>query len=126
MTGATGDAIDQRRASPRYRWLVLWTVLAGLFSIEVTFTVFVVAFPRVASELHTSVGALTWVVTGPLLAFGVMAPVLGKASDLWGHRRLYLWGLAGGVVCAALTAVAPNVGTLIAVRTLEGLEGAAC
>jgi EmrB/QacA subfamily drug resistance transporter len=106
--------------------LVLWTVLVGLFSIEVTFTVFVVAFPKVASELHTSVSTLTWVVTGPLLAFGVMAPVLGKASDLWGHRRLYLWGLAGGVVCAALTAVAPNVGTLIAVRTLEGLEGAAC
>ena len=87
---------------------------------------FVVAFPKVASELHTSVATLTWVVTGPLLAFGVMAPLLGKASDLWGHRRLYLWGLAGGVVCAALTAVAPNVGTLIAVRTLEGLEGAAC
>ncbi len=105
---------------------MLWTVLAGLFSIEVTFTVFVVAFPKVASELHTTVGTLTWVVTGPLLAFGVMAPLLGKVSDLWGHRRLYLCGLAGGVVCAALTAVAPNVGTLIAVRTLEGLEGAAC
>ena len=126
MLVRTDRSLDAWNASPRYRWWVLWTVLAGLFSIEVTFTVFVVAFPKVATELHTSVGTLTWVVTGPLLAFGVMAPVLGKASDLWGHRRLYLWGLAGGIVCAALTASAPNVGSLIAVRTLEGLEGAAC
>ncbi len=120
------DRVHRRVASSdNYRWWLLWTVLVGLFSINVTFTVFVVALPRVATQLHTSVSTLTWVVTGPLLAFGVAAPVLGKASDIWGHRRLYLLGLAGGVVCAALSAAAPNAGTLIAARTLEGLEGAA-
>ncbi|MGH9302027.1 MAG: MFS transporter, partial [Acidimicrobiales bacterium] len=112
-------------SSNRYRWWVLWTVLAGLFSIDVTFTVFVVALPRVAQQFHTSEATLTWVVTGPLLSFGIAAPLLGKAGDLWGHRRLYLLGLLGGVVCAALSAAAPNATTLIAARTLEGLEGAA-
>jgi MFS family permease len=36
-----------------------------------------------------------------------------------------LLGLAGGFFCATLSAAAPNAGSLIAVRTLEGLEGAA-
>jgi EmrB/QacA subfamily drug resistance transporter len=112
-------------SSDRYRWWVLVTVLAGLFSINVTFTILAVALPRIARELHSTTNTLTWVITGPTLAFGVAAPVLGKAGDIWGHRRLYLLGLAGGFVCATLSAFAPNAGALIAVRTLEGLEGAA-
>ena len=34
--------------SDRYQWWVLWTVLAGLLSVNITFTVFVVALPQVA------------------------------------------------------------------------------
>ncbi len=79
--------------SDRYQWWVLWTVLAGLLSVNITFTVFVVALPEVARQLHTSVTTLTWTSTGPLLAFGVAAPVLGKLGDLRGYRKLYLWGL---------------------------------
>jgi EmrB/QacA subfamily drug resistance transporter len=112
-------------SSERYRWWVLVTVLVGLLSINVTFTVLAVALPRIAAELHTTTNTLTWVITGPTLAFGVAAPVLGKAGDIWGHRRLYLLGLAGGFCCATLSAFAPNAPALIAVRTLEGFEGAA-
>jgi MFS family permease len=103
----------------------LWTVLAGLLSVNITFTVFVVALPKVASQLHTSVSTLTWTSTGPLLAFGVAAPVLGKIGDVWGLRRLYLWGLVGAAVCVVLTASAPTAGLLITARVLDGIEGAA-
>lgn len=113
------------RTSDRYRWWVLWTVLAGLLSVNITFTVFVVALPQVAHQLHTSVSTLTWTSTGPLLAFGVAAPVLGKLGDIGGYRRLYLWGLLGAAVCVVLTATAPNVGVLIGARLLDGVEGAA-
>jgi MFS family permease len=115
----------QIRASERYQWWVLWTVLAGLLSVNITFTVFVVALPQVARELHTTVSTLTWTSTGPLLAFGVAAPVLGKLGDIGGYKRLYLWGLLGAAVCVILTASAPTAGVLIAARVLDGLEGAA-
>ena len=113
------------RASDRYRWWVLWTVLAGLLSVNITFTVFVVALPQVAHQLHTTVTVLTWTSTGPLLAYGVAAPILGKIGDVGGYRRLYLWGLVGAVVCVILTASAPTAGILIAARVLDGVEGAA-
>ena len=115
----------QVRASERYQWWVLWTVLAGLLSVNITFTVFVVALPQVARELHTTVSTLTWTSTGPLLAFGVAAPVLGKLGDIGGYKRLYLWGLLGAAVCVVLTASAPTAGILIAARVLDGLQGAA-
>jgi MFS family permease len=111
--------------SDRYQWWVLWTVLAGLLSVNITFTVFVVALPQVARQLHTSVTTLTWTSTGPLLAFGVAAPVLGKLGDLRGYRRLYLGGLSGAAVSVVLTASAPTVGVLIAARLFDGVQGAA-
>ncbi len=113
------------RRSERYRWWVLWTVLAGLLSVNITFTVFVVALPEVAHQLHTTVSTLTWTSTGPLLTFGVAAPVLGKLGDVGGYRRLYLWGLLGAAICVTLTASAPTAGVLIGARLLDGVEGAA-
>ncbi|MGP0108733.1 MAG: MFS transporter [Acidimicrobiales bacterium] len=111
--------------SERYQWWVLWTVLAGLLSVNITFTVFVVALPQVATQLHTTVTTLTWTSTGPLLAFGVAAPILGKLGDLRGYRRLYLWGLSGAAVSVVLTASAPTAGVLIAARLFDGVQGAA-
>jgi len=89
-------------ASPRYRWWALAALLAGLLSLNVTFTVFVVALPTIRAEFHTNFSVLTWVSTGPLLAFGIAAPFFGKVGDLFGHRRLYLFGLAGAMVSAIL------------------------
>jgi MFS family permease len=111
--------------SERYQWWVLWTLLAGLLSVNITFTVFVVALPKVAHELHTTISTLTWTSTGPLLAFGVAAPILGKLGDLHGYRRLYLAGLLGAAVSVVLTASAPTVGVLIAARIFDGVQGAA-
>ncbi|MHB8681686.1 MAG: MFS transporter [Acidimicrobiales bacterium] len=115
-----------RRAqrSPRYQWWVLWVVLSGLLATNLLFTVFVVALPQVARGLNTSVATITWVVTAPMLAFGVAAPLVGKASDLFGHRRIFLIGVALEVVVAALSAVAPTAGALILARALGGLVGA--
>lgn len=111
--------------SSRHRWWVLWTILGGLFAVNVAFTIIVVALPRIANELGTSRNTLTWVLTGPLLALGVVAPAMGKAGDLWGHRRLYLISILGVGSCALLSALAWNAGSLIAFRTLSAIEGAA-
>ncbi len=111
--------------SPRYRWWALTALLAGLLSLNITFTVFVVALPTVRAEFHTNFSVLTWVSTGPLLAFGIAAPFFGKAGDRFGHRRLYLFGLGGAMVSAVLTATAPTVGVLIFARALDGVQGAA-
>jgi len=120
------DRITRRaHGSARFRWWVLCTVLVGLFSVNVTFTVFAVALPRIAREFDTSVNAMIWVITGPLLGFGVFAPVLGKMGDVYGHRRLYLAGVCGSFVTTLLSALAWDPGSLIAFRTLGAVIGAA-
>ncbi len=111
--------------SPRYQWWALVALLAGLLALNITFTVFVVALPTVKADFHTNLSVLAWVSTGPLLAFGVAAPFFGKIGDLFGHRRLYQFGLLGAMVSAVLTALAPDVGMLLFARALDGVQGAA-
>ena len=116
---------DRAVRSPRYQWWALVALLAGLLALNITFTVFVVALPTVKADFHTNFSVLAWASTGPLLAFGVAAPFFGKVGDLFGHRRLYQFGLLGAMVSAILTATAPNVGMLLFARALDGVQGAA-
>ena len=112
-------------SSDRYEWWVLWTVLAGLFSVMFTITILAVSLPRIAADLHSDTTTLTWVITGPLLAFGVVGPLLGKAGDIWGQKRMFMLALSLTLVFAGLTAVAWNAGSLILFRVLGAGEGAA-
>lgn len=111
--------------SPRYPWLVLTVALFGLFSVGFTITILSVSIPRIAEELGSDTSTVTWVVTGPLLAFAVVGPAMGKLGDLHGHRRVYGMSMACVSVFAALTAASWGAGSLIAFRTLGAATGAA-
>lgn len=120
-----GDSVEVIDLGGRSPWLVLCVVLFGLFSVNVTITILAVSIPRIAGDFGTTDHVMTWVVTGPTLAFGIIGPLVGKLGDRLGHRRVYLWGLLGAAVMAGLSAAAWSAGALIAFRTLGAIEGAA-
>jgi EmrB/QacA subfamily drug resistance transporter len=112
-------------SSERSKWIVLVTVLSGLFATGFTFTIFAVSLGKVATDLHSSVTTLQWVISGPMLVYAFGMPLLGKFGDIHGHRRVYLLGFGGFIVASALTALAWNGPSLIAIRLLGAVEGAA-
>jgi hypothetical protein len=90
--------------SPRYPWIVPPSALYGLFAVGFTITILSVSVPEIAEDLGSDPSTVTWVITGPLLAFGVLGPAAGKLGDLHGHRRVYLISMAFVSLFAALTA----------------------
>lgn len=116
---------DRVQQSPHFPWVVLATALFGLFSVGFTITILSVSIPRIAQDLGSDESTLTWLVTGPILAFAVFGPSAGKLGDVAGHRRVYLWSMVAVIVFAALTALAPNASTLLAFRILGAATGAA-
>jgi EmrB/QacA subfamily drug resistance transporter len=108
-----------------YPWLVLITTLFGLLSVTFTITILAVSIPDIAEQLDSSTSALTWVITGPILAFAVIGPAVGKLGDRSGHRRVYLWGIGGSAVFALLSALAWSAPSLILFRILGAAIGAA-
>src|SRR5688500_9532655 len=120
------DRLVQRvEQSDRYPWIILTTVLFGLFTVGFTITILSNSIPRIADDLGADISTLTWTLTGPLLAFAVVGPAAGKLGDLYGQRRVYLVSLAFVCVFAALTAVAWSATSLIAFRVLGAATGAA-
>jgi EmrB/QacA subfamily drug resistance transporter len=112
--------------SQHYPWIVLATALFGLFTVGFTITILAVSVPRMASDLGSQEATLTWVITGPMLAFAIFGPAAGKLADTYGHRRVYLLGLAGAGLFAGLTALSWNAASLIAFRVIGATLGAAC
>ncbi len=109
---------------PRYRWIVLATVLVGVATNAFPVTVFTAAIPTIAEDLNTTDSTIAWVFAAPTIAFAVFTPIAGKLGDLYGHRRAYLIGYGGAVVLILLTATAWSAGSLIALRTLGQSTGA--
>lgn len=105
--------------------MVLTAVLLGLFAVGSTVTILAISVPTIAADLGSDDNTVSWVTTGPILAFAVFGPVAGKLADLRGLRRVYLLSLASAAVAAALTAAAPSAVTLIAARVLGAGVGAA-
>src|SRR5437764_1209597 len=56
---------------------------------------------------------------------GVVGPLLGKAGDIWGQKRMFMLALTLTLVFAGLTAIAWNASSLILFRVLGAGEGAA-
>lgn len=78
--------------------------------------------------MQAGVGArfaqIGFIVAGYELAFGVLMITGGRLGDLFGHRRLFIAGMAGFTVPSALCGLASSAGFLIGARVLQGLAAA--
>ncbi|MFC8432360.1 MFS transporter [Streptomyces sp. NPDC057253] len=87
-------------------------------------TTVVPLLPHLPRLTHSSVGAVSWMVTATLLAGSVLNPVLGRAGDMYGKKRVLLLALslmtAGSVLCALTS----DIRLLIAARALQGAAAA--
>ena len=74
--------------------------------------------------LHASVEQLEWTVNAYNLSFAVLLITAAALGDRFGRRRLYATGLGLFAAASAACAVAPDVGWLIAARTVQGAGAA--
>ena len=106
----------------------LAVVCAGVFLASLDQTSVVTALPAIMVDLGVSIDRLNdlaWVVTAYLLGFTVAMPLLGRAGDVYGYRRLYLGAMLLFGVGSAAVALAPNLGWLIAARVVQAVGGGA-
>jgi MFS family permease len=111
------DALQQRRT--------LLSTLMGVFVTAWPSVILIAALPAIATDLGTDASTLAWVITLPLLISSVLLPTFGRLGDLYGHRRIFLWGLGFSIITAGLTAVAWDAWSLIFFRTLSQTAGVA-
>ncbi|MDN3029335.1 MFS transporter [Streptomyces sp. S.PB5] len=83
-----------------------------------------VALPSIRRDLGFSQQNLQWVISGYLLTFGGLLLLGGRAADLLGRRRMLVAGTSLFAVCSLLGGLAPDSGTLIGARIVQGIGAA--
>ena len=108
----------------RNRWLALFVLCAGTLMIVLDTTIVNVALPSIRADLGFSETSLAWVVNAYLLTFGGFLLLGGRLGDLYGHRRLFLIGIALFTAASIACGLAGSQGFLIGARAVQGLGGA--
>lgn len=98
----------------------------GYFMVLLDMTVLAVAEPDLAATLHASVAGLQWITTGYTVAFGALLLSGGALADRYGAHRTFRLGVTAFGGLSLLSAAAPTVPVLVALRVLLGVAAAAC
>jgi len=115
--------IPEGPAGRRRRLVVLLICSSSLFITYLDSTILNVALPTLQKDLHASVAGLQWVSDAYLLVVASLLMLTGSAADRLGRKRLFLAGLAGFSLGSLLCSLAPDTGSLVALRMLQGLGG---
>ena len=108
----------------RSRWLALIIVCLGYLMIVLDVTIVGVALPSIRDDLGFSESSLAWVANAYLLTFGGFLLLAGRLGDLFGHRRLFLLGIALFTLASLACGLATSQELLVGARALQGLGGA--
>lgn len=106
------------------RWWVLVTIGIGTFMSALDGSVVNTLLPVLGRALGTSIAGIEWVTTIYLLVISGLLLSIGRAGDLFGHKRLYLAGFVLFVVGSALCGLAGSARALIALRAVQALGAA--
>jgi MFS family permease len=105
--------------------LALVVVLSAQLVVVLDFSIVNVALPSISTAFHAPSTSVQWVVTAYALAFGGLLVLGGRAGDLFGRRRLFVWGLVGFAVASAAGGLATSLSLLIVARAVQGIAAAA-
>ncbi len=109
---------------PNERWRAMLAVaIAVAMSVLVT-SIANIALPTIARDMGATPGASIWVVNAYQLAVTVTLLPFASMGDIYGHRRIYIWGLVVYTAASLLCALAPSLPVLVIGRVVQGFGGA--
>ncbi|TMM18573.1 MAG: MFS transporter [Actinobacteria bacterium] len=103
------------------RWWTLGAMCFALFMIMLDNTVVNVALPSIQRGLHASTSSLEWTVNAYTLTFAVVLVTGGRLGDLFGRRRMFLFGVVVFGLSSLLIALSRSDTWLIAFRAVQGI-----
>jgi EmrB/QacA subfamily drug resistance transporter len=103
--------------------IVLIAILAS-FVAFLDGSVINVALPVISRELGGGVATQQWVVDAYAITLGALMLTAGSLSDIFGRRKILVFGLVGFAVASILCAVSPTDTVLIVARAVQGIAGA--
>ncbi|MEN0084973.1 MAG: MFS transporter [Leifsonia sp.] len=101
-----------------------WAIYLGWIVITLDGSALNLALPRIADDLNTQTGGISWVVDAYTLPLASLLLLGGSLGDRVGAERLFRVGAIGFAAASAACALSPSIGVLIACRAAQGVFAA--
>ncbi|EWT00467.1 MFS transporter [Intrasporangium oryzae NRRL B-24470] len=111
-------------APPKRLGLALVIICAAQLMIVLDGTIVNIALPHLQVDLGFSQANLQWVITIYTLAFGGVLLLGGRLGDLYGRRRMFVWGVALFTASSLAAGLAQSESVMLIARAVQGLGGA--
>jgi EmrB/QacA subfamily drug resistance transporter len=106
------------------KWWTLGAMCFALFMIMLDNTVVNVALPSIQRDLGASISGLEWTINGYTLSFAVLLATGGRLGDIFGRRRMFLFGVVIFALSSATAGLAANSTDLVISRVVQGVGAA--
>src|ERR1700685_2062499 len=104
--------------------LILAIACVAQFMVVLDVSIVNVALPSIGRDFRSTAAGLQWVVNAYVLTFAGFLLLGGRAADLFGRRRVYLFGLGLFTVASLVGGLAQNSAWLTTARAVQGIGGA--
>ncbi|WP_199615886.1 DHA2 family efflux MFS transporter permease subunit [Paenibacillus alkalitolerans] len=106
------------------KWVVLVVITMVSFITNLDATIVIIGLPSLAEDLNASMNAGLWTITSFYITSTVFLLPSGRWSDIFGAKRIFVWGFGLFTVATALCGTANSVEWLIGYRFLQGAGAA--
>lgn len=106
------------------RWMALALLCLANFMVIMDTSIIGVALPAIQEALGYSQESLQWVFNAYVIFFGGLLLLGGRLSDLFGQRRIFMWGFLILTLASLLAGLAWNETALNVGRALQGFGSA--
>ncbi len=106
------------------RWKALALLCAAQFIVILDTSIIGVALPAIQSDLGFTDEGLSWIFNAYVIAFGGLLLLGGKMADVFGARRIFLWGFAILTAASVVAGLAGSQSVLLMGRALQGVGAA--
>jgi EmrB/QacA subfamily drug resistance transporter len=99
---------------------ILVALMLAVFLSALDQTIVAVSMPAISAQFQ-DFDLLAWVISAYMVALTVAVPIYGKLGDLYGRRRLMLFGLGTFTLASLFCAMAQSMEQLVLARVLQGI-----
>src|SRR2546421_592867 len=124
LTGRSPSAVTAAGPAQRRLGLALVVIATAQLMVVLDATIVNVALPHIQQALGFSGSGLEWVVNAYALTFGGLLLLGGRAGDILGRRRVFIWGVILFSAASLLGGFANSQAWLLGARALQGVGGA--
>ncbi|WP_420540238.1 MFS transporter [Paenibacillus polymyxa] len=102
-------------------WWLMISVGLGILLNPLNSSMVSVAIPSLQKVFRLDFTGVSWIIFSFYIASSIAQPVMGKASDLFGRRKIFLTGLVVSFIASLLAPLSPNFGSLIVFRIVQSI-----